>query len=219
MDNAVLALSERGHTAQQTERAAALVKAYGFSLGLQMMTGLPGSSPETDLRTAAALRDLGPDTVRVYPTVVLRGTRLAELYAQGRYTPQTTEQSVRLCARILLLFHKAAIPVIRLGLHSGGNVEENYVTGPYHPAFRELCETEIYNELLSERLAALPPGAYAVFTAPGELSKAAGHRRANVLAFSQAGYRLKFKESAALQPYALQIEAAPPHLKGTDTCI
>ena len=219
MDNAVLSLSGRGHTAAQTVRAAALIKAAGLSLGLQMMTGLPGSTPETDCGTALALRDLGPDTVRIYPTVVLKNTRLAELYAEGRYVPQTLPESVRLCARLLQVFHGAGIPVIRLGLHSGGDVLENYIAGPYHPAFRELCEGALYGGLLGELLRAAPPGEYTVYTAPGEVSKAVGHRRENALAFARAGYRLKFKESPAIAPLNLRVEAGPPHLKGNDACI
>lgn len=42
------------------------------------------------------------------------------------------------------MFRENNIKVIRLGLHSGGNVDEGYLAGAYHPAFRELCEGKIY---------------------------------------------------------------------------
>ena len=44
MDGEVLLLNRRGHTAKDVENAAQLIRAYGFELGLQMMTGLPGDS-------------------------------------------------------------------------------------------------------------------------------------------------------------------------------
>ena len=79
MDDGVLAKCGRGHSAADTVRAAELVKAAGFRLILQMMTGLPGSSDERDLATAEALAGLRPDGVRIYPTVILRDTPLYDL--------------------------------------------------------------------------------------------------------------------------------------------
>ena len=140
MSDAVLYANRRGHTANDVRRASRLICEAGFSLGLQMMTGLYLSDDETDLRSAEELIALQPDCVRIYPTVVLEGTHLAALYKSGDYTPQTLDSAVPLCAKLLLRFHEAGIPVIRLGLHSGGNVEDGYLAGAYHPAFRELCE-------------------------------------------------------------------------------
>ena len=87
MDDAVLALNERGHTAKDTEEACERIRRYGFSLGLQMMTGLYGSDEEKDRQTARWFVELHPDTVRIYPTVVLEHTRLADLW---RSTPAET---------------------------------------------------------------------------------------------------------------------------------
>jgi histone acetyltransferase (RNA polymerase elongator complex component) len=206
MDNAVLALNERGHTAEATVEAAKRVKAAGFSLGLQMMTGLPGSADETDIATARRFIELRPDTVRIYPTVVLKNTALARMYEAGEYTPPSLGQSVALCAQLLLMFQTAGIPVIRLGLHSGGSVDENYVAGPYHPAFRELCEAEIYKTKISALLSGKAPGAYTLLVSPGHASKAAGQKRSNLTFFSQQGYRLKIAETPeipAFQPQTL----------------
>ena len=81
----VLEVNERGHTARDVYRAAACVRAQDMELGLQMMTGLYGSTPETDLATGRGCIAMKPDTMRIYPTVVLPGTRLARLYADGAY--------------------------------------------------------------------------------------------------------------------------------------
>ena len=208
MDEEALQKNERGHTPADTVKAGKLIRSFGFSLGLQMMTGLYGSTDETDLATAEALIALRPDTVRIYPTVVLKNTRLASLYAEGLYKPPTLDESVSLCAKLLTRFHEAKIPVIRLGLHAGGDVENSYVAGPYHPAFRELCENRIYKAALLELLSPLPPGRYTVLVPPGHASKAAGQKRANLVYFAGQKYLLKIVTSPdvpAFQPLIAQI--------------
>lgn len=145
MDPRVLDLSRRGHTPEDTVRAVKCLRQHGFSLILQMMTGLPGDSGQESLETAKELANLEPDGVRIYPTVVLRGTELERQMRAGQYQPQTVEEAVKLCASIYEIFRAAGIPVIRLGLNptedlSGGEA----VAGAYHPALGELVLSEMY---------------------------------------------------------------------------
>ena len=146
MCDEVLAANKRGHTVQDSIDASMLIKKYGFSLGLQMMTGLYKSSDERDMYTARRIAELQPDTVRIYPTIVMRGTELYDLYRNGSYIPQTLETAVPLCAELLRFFEEKDINVIRLGLHDSDSLKENMVAGAYHPAFRELCESEMMFE-------------------------------------------------------------------------
>ncbi len=201
MNDGVLSACKRGHTARHVEKACALIKSYGFELGVQMMTGLPGDTDETCLQTAQKLIFLKPDTVRIYPTVVLENTPLETLYRQGLYTPQTLEQTVVLCAKLLKMFDEANVRVIRLGLHSGGGVEEGYVAGVYHPAFRQLCEAEIYRREF-EKLIGESKNTHVYFSvAKGKTSSAVGHKRANVIWFAQRGINLHVRENGALSGY------------------
>ena len=117
MDDTVLRLSGRGHTAAAVEQASRQIKAAGFRLILQMMTGLPGATDETDLESARRLIALRPDGVRIYPTVIVKDTALYESFRAGTYREHTVEDAVRVCARIVPLFEAAGIPVIRLGLN------------------------------------------------------------------------------------------------------
>ncbi len=114
MQDEVLRMSGRGHTAGDVRRAAHCIREAGFSLGLQMMTGLPGDDDEGALRTARELIRLRPDFVRIYPTVIVRGTALERLWREGSYREHTVEDAVRVCSRLLPLFREAGIPVIRL---------------------------------------------------------------------------------------------------------
>lgn len=187
MDDGVLEKNRRGHNSQSIKDASRLIKNGGFELGLQMMTGLYGSNDETDLMTARELVKLCPDTVRVYPTIVLKNTMLETLLKAGEYAPQTLEQAVELCAKLLLIFHEADIPVIRLGLHSGGSVEEGYAAGPWHPAMRELCENCIYLERAAEAVERLekPANEVRLHVAPFAVSKAVGQKRRNIMLLSE----------------------------------
>lgn len=192
MDSQVLELNHRGHTPEDTVRAAGLIREAGLELGVQMMTGLYGSTSEKDLKTAKALIALGPDTARIYPTVVLEGTPLAELYRRGLYRPQTVEEAVDLCARLLPLFEEAGVRVIRLGLHAEKDVERRRIAGAYHPALRELAESRLFLSRLLPELEKLPRGRYQVKVQPRELSIAIGQRRANVRALEDRGYQVGF---------------------------
>ena len=144
LNDNVLKSNNRGHTAQDVINASKLIKNYGFSLGLQMMTGLYNDCDDFAINTAKKIIELKPDTVRIYPTIVLKNTDLAALYSDNKYKPQTLEDAVSLCSKLLLMFMDKNINVIRLGLHS--IEEDSYVAGPWHPAFSELCYSKIYLE-------------------------------------------------------------------------
>ena len=196
MSDEVLAANDRGHTAEDVRKASRLIKAYGIELGLQMMTGLYRDSVENVRYTAREFISLAPKTVRVYPTVILDGTRLGELYKNGEYRSFTFEQTVDICAELLELFEKNNIAVIRMGLHASADVEREMLGGVYHPAFREICESRLFlNELVRE-LSALPKGNYTVCTDVKNISKVTGQRRGNIAALSEMGYKIKVREQA-----------------------
>ena len=206
MEDRVLAANRRGHTAQDTGKAAGLIRQAGLDLGLQMMTGLYGSTPELDLSTAQALIALHPDTARIYPTVVLEGTRLAELYQAGQYRPQTLEEAVELCARLLPRFEEAGVRVIRLGLHAQESLESHRVAGPYHPAFRELVEGRLFLRKLLPVLEQRGPGEYQVTVPARELSQAVGQKHRNVERLERMGYRVGFVPDQSLSRGSFRVE-------------
>lgn len=192
MDDAVLERCQRGHTAKQVEDAARLIRKAGLSLGLQMMTGLPGDTDEGALRTARALAELHPDEVRVYPTLVIEGSPLAEDYRNGTYTPQTLEEAVALCVRLLIFFEEErGIPVIRLGLHAEEEMMRHCLAGPWHPAFRELCESRIFREKAEQLLKKTQKTDVVLAVHPACVSRMVGHRRENLTAFRKNGYTVK----------------------------
>lgn len=184
LDDEVLRLSGRGHTAEDVRRAARMVRDAGFRLVLQMMTGLPGDSGEQSLATAREIVSLRPDGVRIYPTVIVRDTALYELWRRGLYREHTVEDAVSLCAKILPLFEEAGIPVLRLGLNPTEELScGDAVAGAYHPAFGELVRSRILQEKAEALLCDVAPGSRVTLAVqPRLLSQLLGQRRRNISA-------------------------------------
>lgn len=202
MDNKVLLANNRGHTAEDVVNASKIIKKFGFSLGLQMMTGLYESSDSIDIDTAKKLVELNPDTVRIYPTIVLENTNLAELYKSGIYKPQELEAAINLTIEILALFEKNNINVIRTGLHTINN--EKFVAGPWHPAFCELCQSRIYFEKILSKLE--NKGRYNVFVNSKEISKAVGQHKENIKKLKNMGYDVTVYGDINIIPLDIKIQ-------------
>lgn len=205
MDDRVLKLNERGHTAEDVRKASRLIKSRKFELGLQMMTGLYGDTDEGALYTADEIIKLTPDTVRVYPTVVLKGTKLSSLLASGEFKPQTLDEAVSLGSLLLEKFSENNIPVIRFGLHAGADVENDYVAGAYHPALREICESRIYLRRAENELKNFPKGEYKIFVSPREISKMTGQKKYNLNVLCNNGFKCKVCADETLKPFEIKI--------------
>ena len=181
MNDRVLEMNMRGHTSEDVRRSAAMIKLYGFELGLQMMVGLYGSSPEDELYTMNEIVRCAPATARIYPVAVLEGTRLAELYREGTYKLYPFDECVRLCAEIYSTFINNGIRVIRMGLHAEDGVEQNSVAGFYHPAFGEIVRSEIIRRLIEENLA---EGENICKAPPRLTSSLSGYKKSNRIYFA-----------------------------------
>ncbi|MGN0675445.1 MAG: radical SAM protein [Oscillospiraceae bacterium] len=182
MQDEVLNLNLRGHTVRDVYDASRLIKEYGFSLGLQMMPGLYGQKDymEYSVDTAKKFIEIKPDTVRIYPTLVLKDTLLESLYQKGMYTPLTVRQAVEICAVLVKMFNRENIRIIKLGLHADTGMEKSLVAGPYHPALKELVQSFMFLERLKEDFAGLEKGSYTVAVNGRKRSQLAGQKKAKV---------------------------------------
>lgn len=203
MHDEVLRLSGRGHTARDAELALSVLQGAGLEVGVQLMPGLPGDTDERSLASLERVLALRPSFLRIYPTLVLSGTELAGRYREGRYLPQTLDQAVSLCRRMLLAARRAGVPVIRLGLQPTAELEAPGVllAGPYHPAFGQLVESELLFDLMCGLVAGVPSGSQVGFLAPaGRTSDLVGQGRRNLKRlFERFGVSVsKVREDAAL---------------------
>ncbi len=202
LNDTVLMLNNRGHSAKDVVNASNLIKKHGFSLGLQMMTGLFGDTYENSIYTANEIIKLRPDTVRIYPTIVLKNTDLAALYDDKKYKPQTIDEAVELCSELLIMFKDANIKVIRLGLHS---IEDNsYIAGPWHPAFSELCYSKIYLKNVKKLL--LQEGKYTLYVNKSNISKMIGQNKCNINLLKKIGFDCIVKGDDELLEYDIRVE-------------
>lgn len=150
-DDKVLLKSGRGHTAEQTRSAAKLINEKGFELGLQMMPGLPGDTPEKTYKTAEEIIKLGASTTRIYPALVIKDTELAVLYNHGLYTPLSLQEAVDITSRLFEMFENAGITILKAGLHPSESFlsGDQLIAGPFHISFRELVLTKLWNKQFS----------------------------------------------------------------------
>lgn len=182
MDDEVLEKSGRGHTSDDVRNAVSLIKKYPIKLGLQMMTGLIGDTKEKTMYTADEIIKLKPQMVRIYPTLTIKDTELYEMYKAGTYKPQTVWEAADTAKTLLLKFEENDISVIRIGLQSTDEICENgsVMAGPYHSAFGELVESEIYYDLIMEKIGELRDRKITVTVNNREISKATGNKKRNI---------------------------------------
>lgn len=217
MCDEVLALNERGHDAQAVKTASRRIRSAGMELGLQVMVGLYGSTPETERETLREILALSPDTVRIYPTVILRGTALATRYESGEYVPLSMQTAVALCAEMLDAYERAGIRVIRCGLHASEGVETERIGGLYHPAFRELCDSARFFGRI-EALGLTPDQQpVTLLVHPTQISKAVGHKRVNVKAFAERGIFLNLQGDPGVAPWECITLQGRTHKENTCT--
>ena len=112
------------------------------------MPGLPGDSKETFTKTVEEVVKLSPDMVRLYPTIVIKGTELEKWYREGRYHPWSLDEAVEVCRESCVRLEESGIPVIRIGLMSSPSLlsDGQIVAGPWHRAFGFLVRSAIHQE-------------------------------------------------------------------------
>ena len=185
MDDAVLSACRRGHTAAQAEQACRAVVEAGFTLVGQMMIGLPGADPESEIETAEKICALGASACRIYPTVVFYDTPLCEMVRKGSYIPLELSEAVKRSADVLRVFRMHGVRCIRLGLCASDGLTDpdTVMAGPNHPALGEMVYGELaYASLRTAVEQAGLCGKDLVLHVPErEVSRVVGQHRQNIL--------------------------------------
>jgi histone acetyltransferase (RNA polymerase elongator complex component) len=219
LDDEVLALAGRGHKAACSAEACRALGRAGMAVGIQLMPGLPGDTAEKALASLDGVLAFRPDFLRIYPTLVIAGTRLAALFRSGAYAPLSIASAVSLCK---VMLHRALaenVKVVRIGLQPTGELERGGVilAGPYHPAFRQLVEADLcYDLLLRLTRGAGAPSPFTVFCATSRLSDVIGQRRQNIkrLAREEGVTISSVKGDPALSSLEIVIESAEGTRRG-----
>jgi histone acetyltransferase (RNA polymerase elongator complex component) len=183
MDNKVLLLSNRGHTSLDTINAVRILKKRGFKVGIQLMSGLPGDSKEVFMGTIDKVIGLKPDMARLYPTLVIRGTKLAQWYKQGKYSPMGLTETITLCKEACIRLEDCGIPVIRIGLMSSPSLlrKGEIIAGPWHPSLGFLVRSAIHLERVRRYLPHIGEAKNIMLLAPTqEIPLIMGHKRSGI---------------------------------------
>jgi len=181
MNDEVLKQSGRGHTAADVTTASTIIRNAGFSLGLQMMIGLPGDDTEKNISTANKIIALGADNTRIYPLLVIKDTELADQFRIGKYKPLSIEEAVEQTKNVYLLFEKANIKILRVGLHPSEALlnGDNLVAGPFHTSFRELVLSSIWKDIFSPLLMNQNKSSITIHVPENEYNYAIGYSSQN----------------------------------------
>ncbi len=215
MDDRVLTAARRGHSAADTQGAVALLKSTPTRIGLQLMIGLPGEEEDGCLESAQRTAALAPDFVRIYPTVVLGGSRLADWFRQGLYRPLELTEAVTRAKEVFRVFQRRGIPVVRMGLQAQASLEAAgcILAGPYHPAFGHMVYAALFLEAATAAVGTDGGGSdrLRLFVNPRCISRMRGLSNANVQALKR---RFGFVEvlveaDDATSPNMLRIEGRP----------
>ncbi len=150
-DDSVLKAAARGYESITAIDTCKRIQNHGIRLCVQLLPGLPEDDEASWLHTIETTIEIKPDFVRIYPCVVLEGTRLAEMYRAGSFKPLSLDDAIDRCAKAIARFEQHGIPVIKTGLH-GDLDTESIIAGPWHAAFGELVRSEVCIGSLPERL-------------------------------------------------------------------
>jgi histone acetyltransferase (RNA polymerase elongator complex component) len=203
----VLNKSGRSHSFKDIQNASKLVLDYGFKLGLQMMIGLPEDTFETAMQTANDIVELGANNTRIYPTLVIKGTALEKLYNNGIYQPLSLEDAVSWSKEILRTFEKHNITILRVGLHPSEELVDgkSLIAGPFHPSFKEMVMTEIWNEIILKNLNQAKSKKIIIKVNSKQLNYAVGYKGKNKNQLLAKGINVKFVGDSSFEKYQINV--------------
>ncbi|MDD5633761.1 MAG: radical SAM protein [Candidatus Omnitrophica bacterium] len=150
MSDKVLVAAKRGHTARDVEKASKMIIDKGFTLGHQIMLGLPLSTEEDEYFTARRAKELGAAEVRIYPVLVIKNTELADMWSNDQYSPLSEAEAIKRAANLIVYFEANDIKVIRCGLHPSEGLlsGSDLLDGPFSPTFRLKVESLIFRRMM-----------------------------------------------------------------------
>ena len=97
----VAEVMNRGYKTERYIEAARILTEYGIPFVTHMIIGLPDSTPEDDMTTVGLINSVGSFGIKIHSIYVMEGTRLAEMYREGIYTPPTREEYISRAVNVL----------------------------------------------------------------------------------------------------------------------
>ena len=104
INDRVLKLNMRGHGTSEIIKSTQLSRDAGFKIVYHLMPGMPGASYDDDLKSFREMmtnEDYMPDMLKIYPTLVVKGTKLYNMWKNGEYEPMDTDTAVTLISTFM----------------------------------------------------------------------------------------------------------------------
>jgi len=183
MDDEVLLAARRGHTSDDVVKASKLIKKYGFTLGHQVMVGLPKSTIEKEIYTMEKCIELKPEIVRIYPVYVLKESKLWDMYEKKEYTPLELEDAVVRASAMYSMCVKNNINVIRIGLQTTEEINSKniQIAGPVCDNYKERVLSYISYSNVKEKLNRIKPNKQVkLIVSPKEVNYIVGNNKKNL---------------------------------------
>ena len=144
----VLEFVKRGHSVEDIKESIRIAKDSGLKVILHLMPGLPKSSFERDLEMFEKVfrdEDFMPDELKIYPTLVVKGTELYDLWKRGEYEPMSEEDAIKLLVEVKRMIP----PFMRIRRIQRDYSLNNVEAGPKIGNLREILFKEL--EKMGER--------------------------------------------------------------------
>lgn len=159
LSDKVLAYNNRPYSKDLALESIDKLTKAGFDVIAQIMTGMYQESFYDLKYTVDELIVKNIKGVRIYPTVVLKDTKLAEYLKEGKFTPLSFEDIFVRVAYAYIKFNARGIDILRIGLQDSLSLKNSIISGIYFPAFGDMIKTFIlilyfkyYDKLLVDKL-------------------------------------------------------------------
>jgi elongator complex protein 3 len=135
LDDDIYRTVGRGHKVADVADTTDRLRRHGIKVHYHIMPGLPGATPEKDLKLAKLMFEderFRPDGLKLYPTMVVEGTELQKWHREGRYQPYDNEVMINLIADI-----KSIVPgYVRIS-RVLRDIPAKYITGGLKDSLRQ----------------------------------------------------------------------------------
>jgi len=101
--NEIYELVKRGHNSTDSIESIRIAKDAGLKINAHIMPNLPGSNYSHDIKLFDELfsnSNYRPDMLKIYPTLVVKGTELYNWWKEGKYSPYSDRELVNLLTEV-----------------------------------------------------------------------------------------------------------------------
>ena len=175
-------------TFKDIKRVSKQIRWHRFRLGHQISIGLPDSTKIDDINTAKTLTGLKTSVISINPVLVIKGTPLEKELNNKSYKPLAVVQAIETCKELVKIFNEKNIEINAIGFEPLDNeveqqtFSEQVIAGPFHPAFRQLVESNLWYDAIVNKIKKLNAKVMEVEVTvnPEDINNVVGYKQENI---------------------------------------